>query len=109
MIKPIIQLRILFSIILLYQILFVRKRFYDKMYLVIEMTEKLYMINSYLNEVEGKVLLNRKVGDEYHTILDKTIFYPDGVGGQRGDKGWINDVIVEKSIEKVPAVLHWLK
>ncbi len=79
------------------------------MYLVIEMTEKLYMINSYLNEVEGKVLLNRKVGDEYHTILDKTIFYPDGVGGQRGDKGWINDVIVEKSIEKDGKIIHITK
>lgn len=76
------------------------------MYLVIEMTDKLYMINPYLNEIEANVLLNRKVGDKFHTILDKTIFYPDGVGGQRGDKGSINGIIVEKSIEKDGKIIH---
>lgn len=73
------------------------------------MTEKIYMENSYLTELDAKVLLNRKVGNEFHLILDKTIFYPDGAGGQRGDKGTINDIEVIKSFERDDKIVHVTK
>lgn len=70
------------------------------------MTEKLYMENSYITESKGKVLLNKKVGDKYELILDKTIFYPEGAGGQKGDKGYINDIEVEKAVLKDGNIIH---
>ena len=59
------------------------------------MTNKKYLENSYLTEYEGKILLNRQVDDKFHLLLDKTIFYPDGLGGQKGDIGTINGINVE--------------
>ena len=73
------------------------------------MTEKLYIKNAYLKEVEANVLLNRKFGNEFHIILDKTIFYPDGAGGQRGDKGSINGIEIVKSFERDGKIVHITK
>lgn len=73
------------------------------------MTEKIYMDNSYLTELNANVLMNKKVGDNYQLILDKTIFYPEGAGGQKGDIGTINGVKVEKSILEDDKIIHITK
>lgn len=70
------------------------------------MTKKLFMDNSYLTEITGNILINQRIDDKYHIILDKTIFYPDGVGGQKGDIGTINDVVIDKSYEKDGNIVH---
>ena len=70
------------------------------------MTNKKYLENSYLTEYEGKILLNRQVDDKFHLLLDKTIFYPDGLGGQKGDIGTINGINVEYSFEKEDKIYH---
>ncbi len=48
------------------------------------MTEKLYLVNSYMKECESKV--TRAEGKE--VVLDRTVFYPAG-GGQPSDVGTI--------------------
>lgn len=75
------------------------------------MTKKVYMENSYLTTLRAKVLSNEKINGEYHLLLDKTIFYPDGVGGQPGDIGSINGIDVEKSVidKKTEDIYHILK
>lgn len=72
------------------------------------MTNKIYMENQYLTELRAMVLLNNKVDNKYHILLDKTIFYPDGVGGQNGDIGTINGIKVEKSYIKEDRIYHIL-
>lgn len=67
------------------------------------------MENSYLTELNANVLMNRKVGDKYELILDKTIFYPEGAGGQKGDLGTINGIKVEKSILEDDKIIHITK
>ncbi len=61
------------------------------------MTEKLYLKDSYLKEIEATVL--EKDGNK--VILDRTIVYPGG-GGQPMDKGFINGVPVVKVEREKP-------
>lgn len=70
------------------------------------MTKKIYMDNPYIKEIKGNILFTKKTGKYFHTILDQTIFYPDGVGGQRGDKGTINDIKILKSIDDAGKIIH---
>ncbi len=50
------------------------------------MTEKLYYNDSYLTKFSATVLDCINFNDEFHIVLDKTAFYPEG-GGQPTDTG----------------------
>lgn len=65
------------------------------------MTEMLYLEDSYLKEIEAKLLKkeNNKI------ILDKTIFYPTG-GGQPNDTGYIDKARVIDVYKEGNEVIH---
>ncbi|MBR3588158.1 MAG: hypothetical protein IKL16_01205 [Clostridia bacterium] len=70
------------------------------------MTEKLYYTDQYLKEFEGTVTSCEKTEDgKYHTILDRTAFFPEG-GGQDADSGTLNNVEIEYVFEKGDDVCH---
>lgn len=73
------------------------------------MTRKEYIFNPYLTELDAKVLLSRKVKDEFQLILDRTIFYPDSAGGQTGDIGNINGIPVLRSEIDDDKIIHITK
>lgn len=73
------------------------------------MRDRLYIFNQYLTEVQAKIIAAEKIDDNYHILLDKTIFYPAGLGGQRGDIGTINGKEVIKSYEKNSRIYHVVK
>lgn len=54
------------------------------------MTEKLYDLNSYLDEFECKVTELYRDGDNLIVVTDKTAFFPEG-GGQTSDVGTLGD------------------
>lgn len=70
------------------------------------MTNKLYLNDSYLREIKTTVVKSEKIDDQYHTVLDSTIFYPDNVGGQPGDIGTINGIEVIKSYVDGDDIVH---
>lgn len=72
------------------------------------MTQKLYMENPYLRELEADVLDKKFRNNKYYIRLNRTIFYPDLAGGQPGDKGTINGIEVEKSYEENGEIIHIL-
>lgn len=49
-------------------------------------TQALYLEDSYLKEMEAKILEVQPEGNSWKVILDKTVFYPMG-GGQPTDQG----------------------
>lgn len=62
-------------------------------------TQKLYYTNSFMREFEAKVLSSRAVDNRYHTVLDRTAFYPTG-GGQPHDVGWLDEIEVIDVLER---------
>lgn len=72
------------------------------------MTQKIYMENPYLRELEADVLDKKFRNNKYYIKLNRTIFYPDLSGGQPGDKGTINGIEVEKSYEEKGDIIHIL-
>ena len=52
------------------------------------MTNLIYMTDSYLHELDARVVSCVKKGNGWEIVLDQTIFYPQG-GGQPSDKGTI--------------------
>ncbi|NLY20929.1 MAG: hypothetical protein GXZ08_06575 [Tissierellia bacterium] len=70
------------------------------------MTNKLYLVDSYLREINTTLISCKKVEDKYHVILKDTIFYPDNVGGQPGDKGTINGINIIKSFVDGDDIVH---
>ncbi|KXL52608.1 alanine--tRNA ligase [Anaerotignum neopropionicum] len=71
------------------------------------MTEKLYYKNAYKTKFRATVLSCEKgKDDEYHIILDKTLFYPEG-GGQPGDKGILGGAAVFDVHEKNGEIIHY--
>ena len=61
------------------------------------MTEKLYYEDSFKKEFTATVLECDKIGEKYGAVLDKTAFFPEG-GGQKGDRGKLNDIAVLETI-----------
>lgn len=72
------------------------------------MTQKIYIENPYLRELEAHVLDKQFKNNKYYIKLNRTIFYPDLAGGQPGDKGSINGIEVEKSFEENGEIIHVL-
>jgi alanyl-tRNA synthetase len=62
------------------------------------MTERLYYTDSALLEFDATVVSATKTTDSYHTILDRSAFYPTS-GGQSHDLGSINSVQIENVVE----------
>lgn len=71
-------------------------------------TIRLFDENSHETLFEGCVLSCEEDGDLYKVVLNQTMFFPEE-GGQTCDKGTLNDIPVEKVLEKDRVVYHWLK
>ena len=74
-----------------------------------QMTEKLYDKDSYLNEFQATVVsCEQKNETTWRVVLDQTVFFPEG-GGQTGDAGWLKDVEVIDTREKAGVIFHETK
>ena len=72
-------------------------------------TEKLYDKDSYLKEFQATVVsCEQKDETTWKIVLDKTAFFPEG-GGQTGDIGWLNEVEVTDTREKMGVIYHETK
>lgn len=72
------------------------------------MTNKIYMENSYLRELEAEVLEKKYTNNKYYIKLNRTIFYPNLSGGQPGDKGTLNGVEILEAYEDGNDIVHVL-
>lgn len=70
------------------------------------MTNKLYMENPYLREIDAKIIEKKYRDRKYYIKLDRTIFYPHLSGGQPGDKGTINGIEILESLEDNGDIIH---
>lgn len=70
------------------------------------MTNKLYMENPYLRDIDAKILEKKYRDKKYYIKLDRTIFFPHLSGGQPGDKGTINGINIIESIEDNENIIH---
>ena len=70
------------------------------------MTEKLYYIDSFIQEFDAKILECIENGDRFEIRLNKTAFFPEG-GGQCGDSGKIGNVTVFDTHEKNGEIWHY--
>jgi len=77
--------------------------------LIINMTEKLYLNNQYLREIDARIVEKTYKDGKYYIKLDRTIFYPHLSGGQPGDKGTINGVEVVEVFEDDSDIIHVTK
>lgn len=73
------------------------------------MRDRLYIFNPYLTEIQANIISAEKIDDNYHILLDRTIFYPAGLGGQKGDIGTINGKELIKAYEKNSRIYHVVK
>ncbi|WP_425446146.1 alanyl-tRNA editing protein [Dethiothermospora halolimnae] len=72
------------------------------------MTKKIYLDNPYLKEIKANVYSKKHIDNNYHIILDRTIFYPHLSGGQPKDTGTINGVKVKDVYEEGDNIVHVL-
>lgn len=70
------------------------------------MTERLYLENPYLREIEGRITNKTYKDGKYYIELNRTIFYPHLSGGQPGDSGTINGVPLEEVYEENGEIIH---
>lgn len=70
------------------------------------MTEKLYDIDSHLKEFDAMVVDSYPVADGFHTVLDRTAFFPEG-GGQDSDIGLLGDSKVYDVQIKDGVIYHY--
>lgn len=73
------------------------------------MTEKVYLENPYLRQLEARIVEKKYANNRYYLKTNKTIFYPNLAGGQPGDKGTINGVEVLETYEDGEDIIHVLK
>ena len=71
-------------------------------------TIRLFDEDSHQTLFEGCVLSCEQDGDLYKVTLNQTMFFPEE-GGQSCDKGTLNDIPVEKVLEKDRVIYHWVK
>jgi len=72
------------------------------------MTEKVYLENPYLRQLEARIVEKKYDNNKYYLITNKTIFYPNLAGGQPGDKGTINGIEVLEAYEDGDDIIHVL-
>lgn len=75
----------------------------------IKMTEKIYLENPYLRQIEARIIEKKYMNNKYYIKTNKTIFYPNLAGGQPGDKGTINGVKVLDTYEDGVDIVHVVK
>ena len=68
-------------------------------------TEKLYQQDAYMTEAEASVISCEKTAKGWETVLDRTVFYPEG-GGQPADRGYIGEAFVSDVHERDGIVVH---
>lgn len=73
------------------------------------MTEKVYLQNPYLRQLEARIVEKKYMNNKYYVKTNKTIFYPNLAGGQPGDKGDINGIEVLEVYEDGDDIIHVLK
>lgn len=73
------------------------------------MTQKYFMDNPYLKEMDAKVIKNEFKDNKSYIQLDKTIFYPHLAGGQPMDYGTINGLEVLQVYEEGREIIHIVK
>ncbi|MCF6463218.1 alanyl-tRNA editing protein [Clostridium sp. Cult1] len=73
------------------------------------MTEKIYLENPYLRQIEARITEKKYMNNKYYIKTNKTIFYPNLAGGQPGDKGTINGVEVLDTYEDGIDIVHVVK
>ena len=73
------------------------------------MTEKIYLENPYLRQIDGRIVEKKYMNNRYYIKTNKTIFYPNLAGGQPGDKGTINGVEVLDTYEDGEDIVHVVK
>ncbi len=62
------------------------------------MTERLYYKDSNLLEFEAEIVSSEERDGQYHTVLNRSAFYPTS-GGQQHDRGFINNIEIVDVIE----------
>ncbi|MHC1684196.1 MAG: DHHA1 domain-containing protein [Clostridiaceae bacterium] len=67
--------------------------------------EKLYYEDQYKKEFTAEIIEVIEKGNEFHIVLDKTYFYPEG-GGQPSDTGFIENLPITMVYEKEGTVYH---
>ena len=73
------------------------------------MTNKLFMVNPYLRDIDAKITEKKYRDKKYYIKLDRTIFYPHLSGGQSGDKGTMNGIQVIETIEDNEDIIYVLE
>lgn len=74
-----------------------------------QLTERLYDTDSYLKEFQATVVsCEQKNENTWRVVLDRTAFFPEG-GGQTGDTGCLNNVMVTDTHEKHGVIYHETK
>ncbi len=73
------------------------------------MTEKIYLENPYLRQIDARIVEKKYLNNKYYIKTNRTIFYPNLAGGQPGDKGTINGVEVLDTYEEGNDIIHVVK
>lgn len=71
------------------------------------MQNRQYYLNPYQVDYQTRVVSAAKIQDNYHVVLENTIFYPEG-GGQPADTGFIENIPVLDVYEQQGVVYHVL-
>lgn len=73
------------------------------------MTNKLFMENPYLRNIDAKIIEKKYRDKKYYLKLDRTIFYPHLSGGQPGDIGTFNNIPVIETVEDNDSIIYVLE
>ena len=70
------------------------------------MTEKIFLENPYLSEIDARITEKKYLKNKFYLKLNRTIFYPNLAGGQPKDEGKINDIDVIDVFEEGGDIVH---